>query len=129
MFAKWLIRLTALIFFVYGVLFTVFPLHMLFIVADGAVSSSSGWIDIRSTYGGVSMALGWLLYQLSRQSSTVLLGLKSVFAIMTLMALSRVVGIILDGSPNWVMYIYLVLEVVVASISGYVLAKGSFNKP
>jgi hypothetical protein len=122
--SKGLILLTSSIFLVYGFLFVVIPVEMLLYVTEGHVSSASSVIDIRATYGGMSIGVAIILYVLSRDRSNLWLGLFSVLILMTVMAVARTIGIIIDGSASTLMYVYLLLEIVAASLS-LVLLKSS----
>jgi len=120
-FAKVLVILTAIIFIGYGILFMFSPINMLRWVAESEVTSSSAVIDIRATYGGMSLAVGFILFMLSRRSQTLGLGLASTFVLMLGMAIGRSIGILLDQDANNMMYIYLGLELSVVVISGYLI--------
>ena len=125
--SKGLIFLTATIFLIYGLLCMFFPAEVLRFVIDGSVSSSSGLIDIRATYGGMSLGVSLILYLLANDESTIKIGLFGVLALMGGMAIGRSIGIFVDESPNWVMYVYLLLEMVVASLS-IIFLKGMRDK-
>jgi hypothetical protein len=119
--SKLLIVVTAFIFLVYGALFILFPIKLLDLVANGAVTSASGVIDMRATYGGMSFGVGSILLLLAKSAETIKLGLVSVFLLMVCMASGRVVGICVDQNANVMMYVYLTLEVVVAVLSALLL--------
>ena len=114
---KILIWLTAAFFLVYGLLFTLFPGELSNFVTGSVPGTTSGLIDMRSTYGGMSIAVGVLMFLLGANERTIKLGLLSVFVVLAGMAISRIVGIIVDGSPNKLMTIYLVAEIVTATIA------------
>lgn len=115
--SKGLVLLTSIVFFVYGLLCLFFPVEVLRYVVAGSVSSFSGIIDVRATYGGMQLSVAVILYILASKETTIRIGLISVFILMSGMALGRSLGIFLDGSPNWAMYLYLTLEIIVASLS------------
>ncbi|WP_022951215.1 DUF4345 family protein [Leucothrix mucor] len=119
--AKLTILLSAAVFFIYGVGFTVAPTHFSQLVTGSVPSSGSGLIDMRATYGGMSIATGILLYILSR--SEVRLGLIGVVIFLSSMALTRAYGMVVDGEANTYMYVYLALEVVVAVVAAILLKK------
>ncbi len=127
--SKSLIVVTALIFLVYGALFVLFPIKLLDLVANGAVTSASGVIDMRATYGGMSFAVGSILFLLAKSEETIKVGLISVFLLMVCMATGRVVGIFVDQNANFMMYVYLVLEVIIAVLSAFLLnTKSKFGR-
>ncbi len=120
-FSKALVVLTAFIFLIYGALFVLFPIQLLELVANGAVTSASGVIDMRATYGGMSVAVGIILLLLAKSEETIKVGLMSVFLLMACMAISRMVGIFVDQNPNVMMYVYLALEIIIAVLSALLL--------
>lgn len=114
---KLLIQITAAVFLVYGVAFVSIPIQMIEWVTGAGLSSSSAVIDVRATYGGMSLAVSVVLFILSKKQSTIGLGLVTVALFMFCMAFGRLIGIWLDGSANWQMYLYLALEVFVLVIA------------
>lgn len=112
--AKLLIYATGLFFVLYGTAFTFFPIEMASLVTDGSPSTPSGLIDIRATYGGMSIAMGATILVLGSRAELVSLGLLVVAVVLLAMAGARILGMMLDGTPNTVMYIYLAAELVVA---------------
>ncbi len=119
--SKLLVVLTAFIFLIYGALFVLFPIQLLELVANGAVTSASGVIDMRATYGGMSVAVGFILLLLAKSEETIKVGLMSVFLLMACMAIGRTVGILVDQNPNIMMYVYLALEIIIAVVSAFLL--------
>jgi len=119
--SKLLVLLTAAIFLIYGALFILFPIQIFELVANGAVTSTSGVIDMRATCGGMSVAVGIILFLLAKSEETIKVGLMSVFLLMACMAIGRVVGILVDQNPNIMMYVYLALEVLIAVLSAFLL--------
>lgn len=118
---KFFVFLISAIFFVYGLLFIFIPQEALQFVVQTKMGTNSGVIDIRATYGGMSVAVGLFLYVLAKEVNTLRLGLLSVFILMAGMALGRIVGMLLDGKPNGFMYLYLVLELFSCVLSFYFL--------
>lgn len=116
---KLFITVFALFFIFYGVAFVGWPNTMLHWITGGAVDTQSGVIDLRATYGGMSLAVGVLLWWLAQSDSLHLLGLKFIRLLMLMMAFGRLIGLIVDGNPNWVMWLYLSLEIIAVVISSY----------
>lgn len=112
--AKLLIHATGLFFALYGTAFTFFPIEMASLVTDGSPSTPSGLIDLRATYGGMSIAMGATILVLGSRAELVSLGLLVVAVVLLAMAGARILGMMLDGTPNTVMYIYLAAELVFA---------------
>ena len=65
----------------------------------------------------MSIGVGSILYLLARGESTLRTGHLAVLFVMTYMASARLYGIIVDGSPNGYMHLYLLLELVVVGLS------------
>ena len=115
--SKVFVLATALIFFVYGLLFFAMPLETFGFVVDGSVTSSSAVIDLRATYGGMSAAVGVILLLLASNVKTLRVAVVSVFLLMFGMAFGRSLGIYLDGGANAYMYGYLILELAACAIA------------
>jgi hypothetical protein len=108
-----LIWLNAVFFVVYGLAFVFAPEVLGRTITGSAPGTSSGLIDMRATYGGMSVAVGLAFAWLARSESTRALGLYSIALVMFCMASSRLVGIVADGDANPIMYAYLAAELVV----------------
>ena len=119
--ASGLIGLNAFVFVAYGVAFVLEPVTLSLFVTESAPETASGRIDMRSTYGGMSIGLGVVLGLTARDPALHGLGLRAVLAVMVLMASSRLLGIALDGEPNAMMWAYLVAEVLVVVLAAWAL--------
>ncbi|MEM6597848.1 MAG: DUF4345 domain-containing protein [Cyanobacteria bacterium P01_C01_bin.69] len=117
--AKFLVYATGLFFVFYGVAFTFLPVEMSSLVTGGSPSTPSGIIDLRATYGGMSIAMGATILILGFNPELVSLGLLVVAVILLAMAGARTLGIILDGTPNLLMYSYLAAELLFAGFALY----------
>lgn len=122
-FAQWIIRLNAIFFGLYGLLFFFLPETLLYWVTGSGANTSSAMIDTRATYGGMSLAIGLLLFYFSMKLVYEKLGLVFVILIMGNMAFGRSLGIILDGDPNPVMWLFLVGELMTLIVSALLLTK------
>jgi len=94
-----------------------FPHDLLQFVVQEKMNTSSGVIDIRATYGGMSVGVGMVLYLLARDDATLNIGLIAVFILVFGMACGRTIGMIVDGDPNNLMYLYLILELTVSALA------------
>jgi thiamine transporter ThiT len=84
---------------------------------------------MRATYdGGMSVAVGVLLFVLSSKRGSIENGLLGVIILMLCMASGRIYGIAVDGSANILMYIYLAIEIGMAGISWWALAHSGEKK-
>lgn len=109
--AKVLAWLTGLFFVLYGGAFTLFPLEMATMITGDHPSNSTGLIDLRATYGGMSVAVGVAIILVVR-AEMMSLALLLTGVVLLAMACGRVLGMVIDGEPNALMYIYLAAEVV-----------------
>lgn len=117
------VRLNALVFLLYGIGFLVLPETLSRFVADTAPQTVSGIVDMRATYGGMPVAVGVLLLVLAFRPETVRTGLLGVLLLMLCMAGGRILGMLLDGAGNPVMWTYLALELVMAAIVSCLLVR------
>jgi hypothetical protein len=97
-------------FVLYGFAFAIAPFELAGLVTGGTPATSSGLIDMRSTYGGMSIAMGIVLALLAQRDNTLRTSIVALLVVMVAMATTRVAGFVIDGLPNSVMYIYLALE-------------------
>jgi len=124
---KIFILVNSVVFLFYGLGFILFPEILSLYVTDTAPTTKSGLIDMRATYGGMSIGFAILLGVISRNIKLFPIGIKAVILIVGGMALGRIIGMIQDGSPNRLMYIYLALEIIVAIIGLVLLSKSDRN--
>ncbi len=110
-FAKQIIWLVALFFLIYGLIFAIAPDAFALWVTGSAIQGVSAQVDFRATYGGLQLAFGALLALAARDTGTVRLGLWAVILSMSAMAITRTLGIVIDGQPNALMFVYLGLEI------------------
>jgi len=116
-FMKVFIQLNATFFLLYGIGFIFFPVELGQLVTGASPDTTSGLIGICATYGGMSVGLGILLFYLTKNIQTMKIGLLGILFIVGEMALGRTTGIVVDSSPNTIMYAFLLLEIVVVIIA------------
>lgn len=104
-----------------------FPEPFSLFVTDTIPMTESGLIDMRATYGGMSIGFAIFLDFVRRDTKMFSIGIRAILLIIGGMALGRSVGMILDGSPNRLMYIYLLLEIIVVIIGLRLLSKSTKN--
>jgi hypothetical protein len=92
-FARILLLLGSGIFALYGLLFSIAPVELARLVTGDAPSSPSALIDMRATYGGMSIAVGMILMLLALKAETIRIGVVSLLLVMVCMAATRIVGI------------------------------------
>ncbi len=117
------VRLTALIFLLFGLGF-VFAPESLSLMSTGSVPNTlSGVIDMRATYGGLSLGVAFLLWVLAASHATLRAGVLGVALLMAGMASGRFVGIMLDGDANSLMWSYLLLEIIATVFAAWILVR------
>lgn len=112
-----LVSLGAAFFVLYGVAFIFAPAAMALFVTGAAPTHASSMIDFRATYGGMTVGLGLIFAICARTPSYSRLGLQGLAISMAAMASGRIVGMVVDGQPNNMMFIYLGLEIVVLAVT------------
>ncbi|MHA2801278.1 DUF4345 domain-containing protein [Vibrio harveyi] len=117
--SKLLVYLTALFFLLYGAIFAVFPVDMSNLITGSSPNSTSATIDFRATYGGAQFAIGLALILVLKIKQDVTLALIIVAITLLSMAFGRLIGILFDGQPNTLMYVYLVAELVFGLLALY----------
>ncbi|MGB0495042.1 MAG: DUF4345 family protein [Kangiellaceae bacterium] len=101
----------ATFFFIYGILFLINPLDWFYIVTNDLLKNPTSLIDIRSTYGGVNIAVAVFIRYLYLRSYKILC-MNLISTILLIMASARILGMMIDGSGNWIMTVYLILELI-----------------
>lgn len=123
--SKGLVWLTAVIFLLFGLACVVAPAAVIHAATGATVTHPIGLIDLRATYGGMSLGVGAMLALLTTSPQRIRLGLLSVMALMLCMAGGRSLGMLIAGDTNAMMVVYLVLEIAAASIAGLLLRSGA----
>ncbi|WP_299496669.1 DUF4345 domain-containing protein [uncultured Shewanella sp.] len=112
-----LIWINSIFFILYGLGFIFFPDTLFSFITDSQLTSASALIDIRATFGGMSLGLGLVLALFTLEPSNYRLGLWAILVIMLGMACSRSLGLLQENSANNMMFIYLVCETIVALLA------------
>lgn len=121
--SQWVIRLNAVFFVVYGLVFMFMPETVLYWVTGSSLNTPSAIIDTRASYGGMSLAIGLLLHYFSIKDVYQKLGLIFVILIMGNMALGRSLGMLTDGDANPIMWLYLIGELITLFVAAFLLKK------
>ena len=122
-FAQLLVWSVGLVFVIYGLLFALAPTYMASVVTNAVPVTNTGLIDMRATYGGMSIAVGIILIALGVRYA--LWSQALLFSAITLvcMAAGRIIGMLIEGDAAFSMYVYFVLEVVGAFLALLVRGK------
>lgn len=111
--ARFLVWATGLFILGYGVAFALAPLGMVVFATGDYPQATSGVIDIRANYGGMSVAVGIGILALGWRRENLRHALAFTALVLLSMAAARALGMVLDGGPNVIMSLYLVIELVV----------------
>ncbi|HYZ90785.1 MAG TPA: DUF4345 domain-containing protein [Actinomycetota bacterium] len=106
-----LLHIVAVLFAGFGVGFAAVPEQLSELLFDAAPGSSSATIDMRATYGGVAVGLAAFVWLCSERRDWVRPGLLVTTLVLAALALTRLIGIVADGSPNGFVIAFLVLEI------------------
>lgn len=105
------------VFFVlYGIAFAIEPSGMAYATTALVPNTVSALVDIRATYGGMTIAVGILIIYL-KQRGSVQHSLLVVWVVLLCMAATRAIGFVSDGSTNALMVLYFVAEIVGAALA------------
>lgn len=121
-FEQSLVAVTAIVFLAYGIGFIVAPTPLAIWVTGTAPTQPSALIDLRATYGGMSLGVGVVLLGLATPAMR-LWGLRAVLVLMLGMAGGRTVGLLVDGPGNLTMTVYLLLELLLAAAAAVLLLR------
>lgn len=121
---KYLLWINCVLFALFGAGFALMPETLSTLLTDSAPATASAMIDMRATYGGVSLGLAFIFAQCARTGAT-RLGVLGVLAVMGGLATARGIGMLLDGSANRFMDTLLVAEVTMAALAALSLRRGT----
>lgn len=119
--SQFTIRLVGLVFLIFGLACTVAPAEVIHAATGAFIAHPIALTDLRATYGGMSIGVAVILFFLASSPTTTPAGLVSVFAIMLGMAGGRLVGLATAPATNGVMLLYLLLEILTATVAGILL--------
>jgi hypothetical protein len=105
-------------FILYGIAFAIEPHGMAFATTQLEPDTVSALVDIRATYGGMTIAVGVLIIYL-KQCVSIQHSLRVVWLVLLCMAATRAVGFVADGQANTLMYLYFVAEILGAALAIY----------
>ena len=94
-----------------------FPAVLSELITEASPATPSGVIDMRATYGGESAGFGLLLLFLDNTLTLIQAKLLGIMFVVGGMALGSSIGMLVDGSPNMMMYAFLLLEIVVIALA------------
>lgn len=123
MVSKLFLHFYAVVFWLYGLIYVLYPDLMLSFISGSEVANSNAAIDIRATYGGMSIAVGVFAHYTALNPARIKLGLIFVVLLMMAMALTRALGIVFEASANSAMYLLLISEIAAALVAAVLLQR------
>ena len=108
-------------FGLYGIAFIFKPMAMSQACTGTAPNTTSAVTDMRATYGGfmlsVGLWIGWVTCTQAANQALIQAALILVVMVMVCMAVTRTLGMLVDGSSNGYIKIALAAEVIVAALA------------
>ena len=115
---------SALFFVGYGLGFVLFPAPLAGWITGSTPAGASALMDMRATYGGMTVAVGVLFGWLGHAEERRGLALMAIAVVLLAMAAGRGLGMLLDGAGNVFMWLYLAGELLFGGLALW-LAKRS----
>ena len=109
-FSQTVLLLNAVMFLLVGFAYLAFPVFFSELLMGVRPPTTTALIEMRATYGGLSLGVGLVLGGMARRTETVRAGLAASLVVLGSVLLGRVVGIMADGSPNWQTVFILLTE-------------------
>lgn len=125
--SRFVVLLTGIVFLAFGLACLVAPSAVMLAATGASVAHPVALIDLRATYGGMSLGVAVILFLLTTSPGLIRLGLIAVLTLMLGMGGGRAVGMLLEPNSNTVMTLYLALEIAAASLSTVLLYRGSMT--
>ena len=111
-----LLRINAVAFVAFGIAFIAAPQTLAETILGVAPTASSAMIDMRATYGGFAFGAGVFFGLCATRASWVRPGLIACAFSVGGIGAARLVGIVVDGSPNGFMWLFLAFEVLFVAL-------------
>jgi hypothetical protein len=109
--------IVCILFVGFGVGFIVMPAELAELLTGAAPRKASAIIDMRATYGGVALGVGLFIGMCARRPEWLPAGLVAALLTSACLGAARLLGIIVDGSPNAFMVVFLLTEVASVALS------------
>lgn len=118
-----LLWINSVLFIVFGAAFLTAPEFFSLLATGSAPSTASALIDMRATYGGTALGIGFFFGFCACRPATVQIGLIASVWVLASIAAARLVGFVVDGSPNPFMSLFLATEMLFV-VLGAIAIKG-----
>jgi hypothetical protein len=115
--------INCILFVLFGLGFILAPSALSNFVTGTEPGNTNAIIDMRATYGGMGLGVGLLFGYSALQRGAELFGVTASFLILSGIALGRIYGMAIGGSPNFFMFTQLAAELGFAAIAGKILLK------
>jgi len=112
-----LLGVNGCLFVAFGLGFMLIPETLAAFLTGAAPETPSAVTDMRATYGGMALGLGVMFGLCARDPRYLRLGVEGIVGVMAALALARLVGMVLDGSPNVFMFVLLGAELAMAGMA------------
>ena len=116
------IILSAIVFGSFGIAFLLFPLFMASIVGI-ELPTPSALIDFRATYGGFEIGLAVFFAVCAFREEWIRPALVAQAVSLGGFAFGRIIGLMLDGTPQTIIYYLLIAELAGCGIGLFALMK------
>jgi len=116
-----LLWVNALLFLAFGLGFMFAPAFFSQTITGASPATSSAMIDMRATYGGIALGLAIFWGWCARERNTQHAGLLSSLLVLAATTIGRVIGMVVDGSPNIFMFILLTAELIFVGLIVFAL--------
>jgi len=120
---RMLLWINCALFVMFGVGFIMMPGFLANLLTDAVPGTTSAMIDMRATYGGMALGIAIFFGVCARHPDTVRIGLIASVLVLFCIALGRIVGIFIDGSPNIFIYLLLSAEILFAALILFALKR------
>lgn len=105
-----------------GVIYAVAPALIMDPMGFGDLAPEA-LTDVRATYGGLQIGLGLFLVWTAVEATRQRMGLILLGILLPFIAVTRALGIVVDGNPTGAMVIALMFETLVTAFTWYVFSK------
>jgi len=120
--AKFILWLNSGLFLLFGLGFLLLPAYLSSLITDTVPGTTSGLVDMRAVYGGMSLGVA-IIFALLAKAQYFRLGAQAILAVMLAFAISRMIGIAIDGMPNLIILIMLGTELLMALLAGIAICQ------
>lgn len=118
-----LLWINAVLFVAFGAGFLIAPGFLSHFITGASPGTTSATIDMRATYGGVALGIGFFFGFCARQPDTLRVGLLASLLVLSGIVGGRLVGIFVDGSPNTFMFFLLATELLFVGLAALALKR------